>query len=95
MRETTIRDAKNRLTALIRAAERGEPVWLTRRGKPVALLVSDRDFRRLSDRKERRDPWVFLQNWRARLAENYSGFEDSEVDPRRDRSTRSGGVRDR
>ncbi len=90
MRETTIRDAKNSLTALIHAAEKGEPVRLTRHGKPVAVLVSDRDFRRLSAQAERRDPWAFLQKWRARLTENYSGIGDAEVDSWRDRSTRGG-----
>lgn len=90
MRETTIREAKNTLTALIHAAEKGEPVRLTRHGKPVAVLVSDRDFRRLSAQAERRDPWAFLQKWRARLAENHAGIEDAEVDSWRDRSTRGG-----
>ena len=32
-------DAKNRLTELIRAAEAGEEVIITRHGKPVAQLV--------------------------------------------------------
>ncbi len=32
-------DAKNRLTELIRAAEAGEEVIITRHGKPVAQIV--------------------------------------------------------
>lgn len=34
----TVRDFKNQTTALIREAERGRPVVVTRRGKPVATL---------------------------------------------------------
>ena len=78
------RRGSSRRGALIHAAEKGEPVRLTRHGKPVAVLVSDRDFRRLSAQAERRDPWAFLQKWRARLAENHAGIEDAEVDSWRD-----------
>ena len=34
----TVRDLKNRTTALIREAEKGKAVVVTRRGKPVATL---------------------------------------------------------
>jgi prevent-host-death family protein len=34
----TVRDLKNQTTALIREAEKGKPVIVTRRGKPVATL---------------------------------------------------------
>lgn len=34
----TVRELKNQTTALIRDAEKGEPVVVTRRGKPVATL---------------------------------------------------------
>lgn len=33
-------EAKNKLSALIERAERGEEIVITRRGKPVARLVS-------------------------------------------------------
>ena len=34
----TVRDLKNQTTALIREAEKGKAVVVTRRGKPVATL---------------------------------------------------------
>ncbi|MCH8054884.1 MAG: type II toxin-antitoxin system prevent-host-death family antitoxin [Deltaproteobacteria bacterium] len=34
----TVRELKNQTTALIREAEKGKPVVVTRRGKPVATL---------------------------------------------------------
>jgi prevent-host-death family protein len=35
----SISEARNRFTKLIRAVENGEPVVITRRGKPVAQLI--------------------------------------------------------
>lgn len=37
--DISIAEAKNRLTKLIRAVEQGEPVVITRNGKPVAQLT--------------------------------------------------------
>lgn len=37
--DVSIVETKNRLTQLIRAVERGEPVVITRHGKPVAQLA--------------------------------------------------------
>ena len=37
--DVSIADAKNRLSQLIRAFEAGEPVVITRNGKPVARLA--------------------------------------------------------
>ena len=90
MRESTIREAKNSLTALIRAAEKGEGVRLTRHGKAVAVLVSEREYRRLSEHSARRDPWIFLQRWRAQQGKDFSGITDDEVNSWRDRSTDGG-----
>jgi prevent-host-death family protein len=36
----SIAEAKNRFTRLIRAVEEGEPVLITRRGKPVAQIIA-------------------------------------------------------
>ena len=40
----TIYDARNNLSALIKIAESGEPVELTRHNKPVAVIISWEDF---------------------------------------------------
>jgi prevent-host-death family protein len=42
-----VREAKARFSALIEAAERGEPTTITRHGRPAAVLVSVEDARRL------------------------------------------------
>lgn len=48
--EFSIADARRNLPSLVRQAEKGAAVRLTRRGKPVAVLVSGAEYRRLSGR---------------------------------------------
>ena len=52
MKTLRLRDAKATLSAIIGAAERGEPTTITKYGKPAAVVVSVEDARRLysSDR---------------------------------------------
>lgn len=65
----SIADARENLAAIVRDVERISAVELTRRGKPVAVLLSIGEYRRLSAGKK--------SFWDA-----YSEFRD-EVDPRR------------
>lgn len=52
MKRVQLRDAKARLSALVDAAERGEPTTITRHGKPAAMIVPIEDARKLfPDRK--------------------------------------------
>ena len=44
----SIAEAKNNLSGLVHEAEQGHPVRLTRRGKPVAVLISTAQYERLS-----------------------------------------------
>jgi len=44
----SIAAAKNNLSGLVHEAEQGHPVRLTRRGKPVAVLISTEQYKRLS-----------------------------------------------
>lgn len=52
MRSMQVRDAKATLSALIEAAERGEPTTITRHGQPAAVLVSVVDADRLYKREK-------------------------------------------
>lgn len=47
MQKVQVRDAKATLSALIEAAERGEPTTITRHGKPAAVLVPISDAEKL------------------------------------------------
>ena len=43
----SLQDAKNRFSAVVDAAQRGEPQWVTRRGKRVGVVLSAEVFERL------------------------------------------------
>lgn len=43
----SIAEARNNLARLVHVAEDGEPVRLTRRGKPVAVILSVAEYERL------------------------------------------------
>lgn len=62
-RQYSIAEARNHLPALVHAAEKGKAVELTRRGKPVAVLISADDYARLT---HGRDPWGALEAFRRR-----------------------------
>ena len=50
-KEFSISQAKNNFSAMIHDAEDGSPVTLTRRGKPVAVLLSIREYERLNQKE--------------------------------------------
>jgi prevent-host-death family protein len=68
--KVSVAEAKNRLTQLIQAVEKGEQVTICRHGKPVASLVSTdrnearpRKFGTMADKKIVLDPeWAQAQN---------------------------------
>lgn len=43
----SLQDAKNRFSAVVKAALNGQPQWVTRRGKPVGVVLSVEDYERL------------------------------------------------
>ena len=47
-RQYSIARARDRLPSIVHEVERGQPVELTRRGKPVAVVMSVHDYRRMS-----------------------------------------------
>jgi prevent-host-death family protein len=51
MHDWSIRDAKDHLSQLIEAAQ-NEPQAITRRGRWAALLISEREFKRLQRQAE-------------------------------------------
>jgi antitoxin Phd len=58
----SVADARNHLTRLVRDVERGGPVPLSRRGKPVAVLISLEAYRELAG--ERTSFWAALSRFR-------------------------------
>ena len=62
-KQFSIAEARNRFTSLVRDVEQDSAVELTRRGKPVAVLLSIREYRRLSgDKGSFREAFAAFQN---------------------------------
>ncbi|MFY9826524.1 MAG: type II toxin-antitoxin system Phd/YefM family antitoxin [Thermoanaerobaculia bacterium] len=72
VKKYSIAEARDHLPRVIHEAEKGTQVELTRRGKPVAVLVGVEDFERLSKKKP--GFWEAYQEFR-RTADL------SEIDP--------------
>lgn len=64
----TVRDLKNQTTALIREAEKGEAVVVTRRGKPVATL---KPFDKKDLEEEERYPTSAYDNLKRQILSKY------------------------
>ena len=75
-REYSIAEAKDHLPEVVRAAETGEPVTLTRRGRPVAVILSLARYREL--RTTRPDFWEVAEGIRRAAA--LDGVEFAEAD---------------
>jgi antitoxin Phd len=58
----SIADARNRFPALVHEAEQGCTVQITRRGRPVAVLLSLQEYSRLTG--DRGGYWDAVQRWR-------------------------------
>ena len=73
--QASIAEAKNHLPRLVQQVESGEPVSITRRGHPVAVLLSAEAYARLI--APRPDLGDFLSHWRAEVMAE--GVADEEV----------------
>lgn len=79
----SIAEAKNCLPALIHQVETGEAVTITRRGKPVAVMMSVEAYERVQGTG---GSWMDrLDAWRANLPEGVEGLTEAELDALRDR----------
>ncbi len=81
--EFTIAEARDHLSEVVRLAEDEGIVELTRRGKPVALVVSTGEFARLCSQS--REPFGFLAELRAAYDADRNGLEPADLDAVRDR----------
>jgi prevent-host-death family protein len=64
----SIAEARNQLSRVVHEAEDGGEVRLTRRGKPVAVVLSMEEFQRLQG-AARRTVWSVIEEARAELSE--------------------------
>jgi prevent-host-death family protein len=85
MKTASIAHAKNNLSNLIQEVERSEPIHLTRHGKPVAVIISEADYRNLAPKTGKL--FTAICNWRSRLsAELGESISEDEIQQWRDRS---------
>lgn len=85
MAEASISKAKDQLTRLIHEAESGEPVHITRRGNAVAVLLSEDEYARLRQGRERRNFWEIIVEMRSDPEFKPVDWSPEEVDSWRDR----------
>lgn len=62
LKQYSIASARNHLPAIVHAVESGPAVELTRRGKPIAVLVSVEEYKRM--RPDKPDLWEALSRFR-------------------------------
>jgi antitoxin Phd len=80
----TIAEAKNKLPAIIHSVEKGAPVKLTRHGRPVAVLLSIRQYEGLS--REKVGYWDALKSLRNRMEVEDIQVSDADFEGLRDDS---------
>jgi prevent-host-death family protein len=80
----SIANAKNKLPSLIHSVEAGRPVKLTRHGKPVAVLLSIKDYERMN--REKTGYWRSLNSWRKRTEDEGIVFTGEDFEGLRDNS---------
>ena len=74
VKKYSIAEARDNFTSVVHEAEEGTKVELTRRGKPVAVLIGVEDFARMSTPKP--SFWHLYQEYRRR-----HDLANLEIDP--------------
>ena len=73
----SIAEARNQFAALIRQVEEGQTsVQVTRRGEPVAVILSQEAYKELLARPPRWDFWTAYQKWRQAWS-----IDEMDIDP--------------
>ena len=84
-KQFTIAEAKNNLPAIIHSVEDGPSVKLTGHGKPVAVLLSIREYEQLA--KNNIGFWSALSTFRSVLVKEDVKISDADFEDLRDTST--------
>lgn len=76
MKTSTIAEAKNNLSQLIHQLQSDEPIHLTRHGKPVAVMLSEANYQKLTQKNN--GLYQAIQQWRNQLDSDI-GLTESEL----------------
>lgn len=85
MIEYSIADAKNQLPRIVHEVEREGAVQLTRRGRPVAVLLSGAEYDRLRS-GQGRSLLAAIAAWRREAGAGLADLSAEEIESWRDRS---------
>ena len=85
-KQYSIAEARDRLSGIVHEVEEGQPVELTRRGKPVAVVMSFEEYKRRTAGKPR-DFWEAVEEFRRTTDLEGLAFTDEELKEMRDRSS--------
>ncbi len=85
MTELSVANARNQLTRLIHEVEAGEIIHVTRRGKPVAVIISEQAFEWLQKGGEKNNFWQAIQEMRSDPGFEPVDFTVEEVSAWRDK----------
>ncbi len=83
-KQFSIAEAKNRLPTIVHYVEKGPSVELTRRGKPVVVLLSIQEYERLS--RKYTGFWSAVSEYRRKLEDKGIEISDSDFKGLRDLS---------
>ncbi len=81
----SIAEARSRLSSIVDKAEAGVAVELTRRGRPVAVVVSCQEFERLRGKRSRFSD--AYRNFLAKYPLKATGLDDDFAASTRDKTT--------
>ena len=84
-KDYSIAEARNHLPRIIHDAEMGDSIQLTRRGKPVAILLSMQVYDRLTAKAPKKGFWRAIQGFRASHDLDNLAFTDHELTEMRSR----------
>lgn len=83
----SIAEARDRFAALIRQVEQAQsPVQVTRRGQPVAVILSQEEYETLLARPPQRDFWTAYQEYKERWQGVAMDIEEDIWEDVRDRT---------
>lgn len=76
----SIAEARDQFAALVRDAEESkQPVQVTRRGQPVAVILSAEQYARLLANQPERDFWAAYQGWRQKWGVSELDMNPDEI----------------
>jgi len=84
-RQFPIAEAKNKLPSIIHQVEKGSSVELTRRGEPVAVLLSVNEYQRMNQKS--RGFWNALMTFRQAIQDEAVKITDLDFEGLRDSSS--------